>query len=283
MTGQELSLRPRDEHMTFETFVPSPENSPALQMAILMAEIGCCSQEAPLLYVHGELGVGKTHLLSAITDGAHSLSALFVDTTDLRDQWLEADSQGWSVDLKDYLIDADILVLDNVHASQGYDAFQKTLCKVLELRIAAKLGVVISANVPPQAIKTPDEACSRLLGSAAVVKLHWGNELFRVEVLQSRVPPALLPPALVRGLAAQSLTNGHAVDALIQGLKAGPEMRQLLAALGYSIYSVRQTEVDGKRFLITRWRADLQGRTHVVEAAYSYTTKRVLTRCWSYL
>lgn len=281
MSSTALEFPAVSKGMSFETFTPSAENMPALQMAILMAENGRCSPESVLMFVYGGTGVGKTHLLSAIANGAQDLTVLFVNVDRLRSQLKAAAQKGDRPDLKEFLIEPDILILDDIHCAREDQRLLDELFKLMEFRLGAKLGVVASSNQPPSALKALGEDRLRLLAGGSIAHIQWGGPRFRFELFRAMIPEEIHVAEGIVGLGGPESDNGHKMIEIAQGLLLRPEIPSLLAKQGYGLHSVKPTVFGDKRFLVTRWRLELRGRTNVVELAYSYSTRKVMTRCWS--
>ncbi len=267
--------------LTFDSFVTSPENLTAVQTAILMAENGSLPGGGALLYVYGDRGVGKTHLLNAIANAACGQGAVLVDVVKLRKTCEQAWARGDHVDLEERFIEPDLLLLDNIDASVEHEEFQSHLLGGVEARLSAGLGVVVSSRVPPSRLKVYRLEHEPLLGGGGIVSLKWADKNFQTLIMRSLPGAEAVPDEALASLLGEEIKDGHALLTLALGLQAKPEIRRLLTQLGYSLRSVRRTQSDRGVYLISHWRMEWEGRIHVVDVAYSLKNRSVATRCWS--
>ncbi|MFH1113327.1 MAG: DnaA/Hda family protein [Pseudomonadota bacterium] len=267
--------------LTFDSFIPCPGNMTATQMAILMAENGSLSSGEALLYLYGDRGVGKTHLLNAVANAAAKYDTVFADVKKLLKWCEEKWEKGERVDLAERLIDPDLLLLDNVDASSEHEQFQAGLFDLIENRLSAGLGVVAAARVPPSGLKVFHSEYENLLGGGRIVKLDWADRACQEVILRNLVGAGNAPDAVLGAILSKGIEDGHMLKDWAQGLRAQTQISRLLTQLGYSPASVRKTGTDRGAYLISQWRLELEGRTHVADVAYSLTSRSVVTRCWS--
>ncbi len=266
---------------SFDSFVPFPGNMTAVQMAILMAENGNLSSGEALLYVYGDRGVGKTHLLNAIANAAVKYDTILADVKKLLRRCEEKWEKGERVDLAERLIDPDLLLLDNIDASAEHEQFQAGLFDLIENRLSAGLGVIGASRVPPSGLKVLHSEYENLFGSGKIVKLDWADAECRAQILQNLVGPGNVPDVVLGAILSKGIEDGHTLKDWALGLRAKTEITRLLTQLGYSPANVRRTTTDRGEYLISQWRLELEGRTHVADVAYSLSSRSVVTRCWS--
>lgn len=268
---------------TFDSFVPFVGNMTATQMAILMAEKGDLAAGESLFYVYGDRGVGKTHLLHAIANAAVQQETIIVDVKKLLKQCEEKWERGEQVDLGERLIDPDLILLDNIDASAENAQFQSDLLGLVENRLSAGLGVVAASRVPPSGVKIFRSEYEQLLGVGRIVRLEWADRECQTLILRNLVGEDDVPDEILKAVVDQGVKDGHTLKAWALGLRAKSEIRRLLSQLGYSLRSVRGATTNSGPHVISQWRLELEGRTHVVDVAYSARNRSVVTRCWSLL
>jgi len=250
-------------------------------MAILMAEKGDLSAGEALLYVYGDRGVGKTHLLNAVANAAVQQGTILADVKKLLKKCEETWEKGEQVDLGERLIDPDLLLLDNIDASAENEQFQSDLLSLVENRLSAGLGVVAASRVPPSGVKILRSEYEHLLGSGRIVRLDWADHDCQALILRNLVGEGDVPDEILKAVIDQGVKDGHTLKAWALGLRAKSEIRRLLSQLGYSLKSVRGATTNSGPHVISQWRLEVEGRTHVVDVAYSSRNRSVVTRCWS--
>ena len=207
-------------NLHFESFVTSEETAVAVDFAhrIVRQEIDCSSN--PICFIAAS-GMGKTHLLSAISNASTS-GVLMVDTVDLiREHQIAVDSSRIA-DFRQWILSWDLLLLDNIQHAQMHSSFQQELLVILERAARDNCMIVTTCDRPP----SDAEACapsvvSRFL-SGVILEMKSSSPEARLSILQ-------------RELSAESLSNDHLkqiadkVDTNIRELKAAARQLVMLA------------------------------------------------------
>ena len=159
-----------DRRLTFATFQVGRSNELASAAAQTVAsqEAGVPPRYNPL-FVHGQVGLGKTHLLQAIAHGAApGCRVLYLSA--------EAFLYGFAVAMKglsryamrERLHDIDILLLDDAQFLQGR-AVQIELANTIDALLDAGKQIVVASDRPPVDLENLDARLrSRLAGGLCV-------------------------------------------------------------------------------------------------------------------
>lgn len=173
-----------DPELTFETLVPSRQNAFPLEMAQLVASTSPARTPYNPLYVYADVGVGKTHLLSAIAHGAAARGALLVNTADLDAELDRARRTGQRAELRRFLGAPEVLLLDDIQLCEGREELQRELFAVLSQRMHAGRSAVITCDVPPTRLAGVEARLVSRLGAGVIVGLQMGEKEWRKEVLR---------------------------------------------------------------------------------------------------
>ncbi len=188
-----LGGSPLDPRLTFSTFVVGRSNTLALAAARQVAEgrHGDPVMFNPL-YIHAGVGLGKTHLLQAVTWAGNSSSdrkVLYLTAEKFMYGFVAALKSQTALAFKEALRGIDVLVIDDLQFLQGKST-QSEFCHTLNALIDAGRQVVIAADRPPSDLESLDDRVRSRLAGGLVVEMGSLGEELRLEILKSRVTAA---------------------------------------------------------------------------------------------
>ncbi|MBN9580820.1 MAG: chromosomal replication initiator protein DnaA [Afipia sp.] len=247
-----LGGSPLDPRLTFATFVTGRSNTLAHAAARQVAEgrRGDPVMFNPL-YIHAGVGLGKTHLLQAVTWAGNSAGAagerkvLYLTAEKFMYGFVAALKSQTALAFKEALRGIDVLVIDDLQFLQGKST-QSEFCHTLNALIDAGRQVVIAADRPPSDLESLDDRVrSRLAGGLVVEMASLGEEL-RLEILKSRVLAAKTHhaafdvPAPVLDYLARTIThNGRDLEGAINRLLAHSKLNATAVTLEMAEREVR--------------------------------------------
>jgi chromosomal replication initiator protein len=137
---------------TFENFVLGESNSFARAAAWAVANAP--SQGYNPLFIHGNSGLGKTHLLHAIGNEALVLyphfKVRYVSSEEFTNHYINAITNNRLNEFQEEYRQVDILLIDDIQFLQGKDQTQETFFHTFENLYRNNKQVVISSDVSPQ-------------------------------------------------------------------------------------------------------------------------------------
>lgn len=140
----------QDPRFTFDTFVVGAGNRMAAAAARRVAEAPRTAYNP--LFIHGEPGSGKTHLLQAV--GALALAVrpelrvVHLSADALVDRVSAAVGSGSIGELRDELLEAELVLLDEVHRLEGKSRTQEELLRLWD-ELEREAQVVLASRRPP--------------------------------------------------------------------------------------------------------------------------------------
>jgi len=162
--GQEMLL---NDNYTFDHFIEGPSNQ-FIKSACLGVALKPGKTYNPL-FIHGGVGLGKTHLLHAI---GHTLKA---KQKKLRVQCITTEGfindlvfhlRNKSVDkMKRYFRNLDVLLVDDIQFLQNRLNFEEEFCNTFEALINQSKQIIITSDKPPGQLK---------LSERMVARMEWG-------------------------------------------------------------------------------------------------------------
>jgi len=225
-----LGGSPLDPRLTFETFIVGRSNTLAHAAA---KQVATSRRGEPLmfnpLYTHAAVGLGKTHLLQAITwtgNNGGDRKMLYLTAERFMYGFVSALRTQTTLAFKEAVRAIDVLVIDDLQFLQGRST-QAEFCHTLNTLIDAGRQVVIASDRPPADLESLDDRVRSRLAGGLVVEIGSLGEELRLEILKNRVAaarshhPGFEVPAPVLAFIAKSVThNGRDLEGAVNRLLA---------------------------------------------------------------
>jgi chromosomal replication initiator protein len=154
---------------TFNSFVIGENNEMAYNAALAVSQ-----SPAELynpLYIHSDVGLGKTHLLQAIRQSAsaHGLSTLFVSSEQFVSDFVTSVRGQSSNNFRDKYRSPDILLVDDIQFLSGKAQSEESFFHVFNSLHDANRQIIVTSDCPPEEL--------RKVQSRLVSRLQWGLEV----------------------------------------------------------------------------------------------------------
>jgi len=143
---------PGTEEYTFERFVVGNSNKFAHAAAIAVAENPAQSYNP--LFIYGESGLGKTHLLYAIAHTIHrahpDYRIVYIRGDSFTNELIQAIREGKNQDFREKYRSADVFLMDDVQFIAGRDSTQEEMFHTFNTLYEAKKQIVFTSDRPPK-------------------------------------------------------------------------------------------------------------------------------------
>ncbi|MCW5693462.1 MAG: chromosomal replication initiator protein DnaA [Pseudolabrys sp.] len=225
-----LGGSPLDARLTFDSFVVGRSNTLAQAAA---KQVAAGRRNDPVLfnplYIHAGVGLGKTHLLQAITwagNASGERKVLYLTAEKFMYGFVAALRAQNALAFKEALRGIGVLVIDDLQFLQGKST-QAEFCHTLNALIDAGRQVVIASDRPPSDLESLDERVRSRLAGGLVVEMGGLGEELRLEILKARVlaarahHPTFDVPLPVLAYIAKTVThNGRDLEGALNRLLA---------------------------------------------------------------
>ncbi len=186
---------PLDHNLTFETFVTGQSNALAHAASLRVAD---AAPGAPLsfnpLYIHSAAGLGKTHLLNAISwrirQRQSDRKVLFITAERFMYHFLAALKSRDVLSFKDYFQTIDVLLIDDFQFLQG-KTMQQEFCHTFNSLVDSKRQVIVAADVPPSQLESIDQRMRSRLAGGLVVDIETPCLELKRGILNARLSDAM--------------------------------------------------------------------------------------------
>ena len=195
---------------TFESFITGTSNRFAHAAALAVAETPARSYNP--LFIYGGAGLGKTHLLQAISHyvGEHypSFVVRYVSTEHFLNQYVEAIRTGEMADFKKRYREVDVLLLDDIQFIEGKEGLQEELFHTFNTLHQANRQIVLSSDRPPDAISTLEDRLRSRFRMGLITEINPPDLETRLAILRTKAEGERTPmPADVLEYIASGITN----------------------------------------------------------------------------
>ena len=144
---------------TFDRFVVGPCNRLAHASALAIGENPGCAYNP--LFIHGNVGLGKSHLLQAICHTVlrrdPNARVLYMSCEDFTNAFIQAITSHQIDAFREYYRSADVLVIDDVQFLANKEKTQDEFFHTFNALYDAQKQIVLSSDRPPVEIPTVEE------------------------------------------------------------------------------------------------------------------------------
>ena len=153
------TLPPFNFEYTFENFIVGSSNKFAHAACIAVADHP--AQAYNPLFIYGPSGLGKTHLLYAITNELkrkiHNVRVIYIKGEDFTNQMIDSMSRQAMTEFRDKYRSCDVLLIDDIHFIAGKTSTQEEFFNTFNALHEAGKQIIMTSDRPPREIKTLEE------------------------------------------------------------------------------------------------------------------------------
>lgn len=174
---------------TFDNFVVGNSNKTAYTMARTVAEDPAGSGLNPL-YLYGDPGLGKTHLLYAITKELTArkpdANIIFVKGEDFMNELIEALANKTPVAFREKYRNADMLIVDDIQFIAGKASVQEEFFHTFDKLYESGKQIVLSSDRPPKDMQQLEERLRSRFESGFLTDIQAPDLELRVAILKRK-------------------------------------------------------------------------------------------------
>ncbi len=153
------TLPPFNFEYTFENFIVGASNKFAHAACIAVADRP--AQAYNPLFIYGPSGLGKTHLLYAITNELKkkiaNVRVIYIKGEDFTNQMIDSMSRQAMTEFRDKYRSCDVLLIDDIHFIAGKTSTQEEFFNTFNALHEAGKQIIMTSDRPPREIKTLEE------------------------------------------------------------------------------------------------------------------------------
>jgi chromosomal replication initiator protein len=186
--GRESPAVQLDSKFTFDTFVAASSNRLAHAAAQAVAETPGRSYNP--LFIYGDSGLGKTHLLHAIgnyvTENYPRRKVLYVTTETFMNDFVDSLRTSTTLAFKRRYRDCDVLLIDDVQFMERKEGLQEEFFHTYNDLKGASKQIVLTSDRPPKSIETLEDRLRSRFLSGLITEIDPPDLETRLAILRSK-------------------------------------------------------------------------------------------------
>jgi chromosomal replication initiator protein len=219
-----------DPRFTFGAFVVGKPNEFAHACARRVAEQPA-SQGFNPLFLYGGVGLGKTHLMHAIAwemvtrsnrAGGRPISIAYMSAERFMYRFIAAIRSQATIEFKDQLRGADVLMIDDLQFLIGKDNTQEEFFHTFNALVEAGKQIVVSADKSPSDLEGLEARLRTRLSHGMVADLHSTTYELRISILEAKasLTGVTVPSKVLEFLAHKITSNVRELEGALNRLVA---------------------------------------------------------------
>jgi chromosomal replication initiator protein len=216
---------PLDARFQFENFVVGKPNEFAYACARRVAELPNSPGFNPL-FLYGDVGLGKTHLMHAIglelKKRGGPIQVAYMSAEKFMYRFITAIRSSSTMEFKNQLRSVDVLMIDDLQFLMGKDNTQEEFFHTFNALIDDGRQIVVSADKSPSDLAGIEGRLRTRLGCGMVADLHATTFELRISILESKAARAgvAVPSTVLEFLAHKVDTNVRELEGCLNRLVA---------------------------------------------------------------
>ena len=197
---------------TFDDFVIGASNRFAHAAALAVAETPGRSYNP--LFIYGDAGLGKTHLLQAVgnyvTDHYKNHEVRYVSSETFMNRFVEAIRNKTLPEFKQHFREIDVLLVDDIQFMEGKEGLQEEFFHTFNTIQQAGGQIVLSSDRPPDSIPTLEDRLRSRFKMGLVTDIQAPDLETRLAILSKKAeenPGGILVPDEVLQFIAENITE----------------------------------------------------------------------------
>lgn len=213
----------------FDDFVIGPNNRLAHAASVAVSENPGYAYNP--LFIHGGVGLGKTHLLQAIClriiQENPDIHLHYVSCDGFMSQFMNAVQSGKMAEFRHTFRDVDLLVIDDIHFLAKRDRTQEEFFHTFNALYQGNKQIILSSDAPPEEIPDLEERLVSRFMWGLVAKVEKPGFETRIEILKRKAEARglTLPDPVVTEIAHYIDTNIRELEGAITKLQVSRRSR----------------------------------------------------------
>ena len=218
------TLPPFNFEYTFENFIVGSSNK--FTHAACLAVAHFPAKDYNPLFIHGPSGLGKTHLLYAITNELKkqnpNVSVIYIKSEDFTNQMIECLSRQAMGEFRDKYRTCDVLLIDDIQFIAGKTSTQEEFFNTFNALYEDRKQIIISSDRPPREIARLEERLRSRFEWGLIADIQPPDLELRTAIIKKKSEQVglILPDDVLTFLAENLRANIRQIEGAIKKLGA---------------------------------------------------------------
>ncbi len=244
---------PGTEEYTFDRFVVGSSNKFAHAAALAVAENPGKSYNP--LFIYGESGLGKTHLLYAIAHKLHAahpeFRVVYIKGDNFTNELIRAIREGRNQEFREKFRSADVFLMDDVQFIAGRESSQEEMFHTFNTLYEARRQIVFTADRPPKEMLRLDDRLKTRFEWGLPVDIQPPDYETRMAIIKNKAirRGMDLPEPVLRYIAENITANVRQIEGTVNKILAFQELMGESVDVDTVIRAVRDMFKEKAEFL----------------------------------
>ncbi len=233
--------------LTFDNYIVGSSNKFAHAASIAVAQNPGGTYNP--LFIYGNSGLGKTHLLHAIKNEVlrndPNKKIAYVKGDDFTNEIVDSLRRGKPAEFRQKYRNADLLLVDDVQFIGGKESTQEEFFHTFNALYEAKKQIVLTSDRPPKEIKTLEDRLRTRFEWGLLADIQPPDIETRIAILKSKADTLdfVIPDDICEYIANKLKTNIRQLEGVVKKLKAKTYLNgdKLTIAIAQEVISDVQT------------------------------------------
>lgn len=218
-----------DRKYTFDNFIVGETNKLAYSACTSVAKYP--ARQYNPLFIYGNPGLGKTHLLYAVTNeiskNMPSFNIVYVKCEDFTNELIRSISNNTTAAFREKYRNADVLLIDDIQFLGGKVTTQEEFFHTFDALYEANKQIIVSSDRLPREIKTLEERIRSRFEWGYITDIQPPDKELRMAIFRSKAESMELkvPNDVLLFLAENIKDNVRQIEGILKKLKAYSFMR----------------------------------------------------------
>ena len=212
------------DEFTFQNFVVGPSNK--LAFAAAKAVAAQPAEHYNPLFIYGDSGLGKTHLIYSI---AHEIrqqrpaaKIVYIKGDDFINEFIEAVRGGRNQDFRVKYREADLLLVDDIQFVAGKEETQNEFFHTFNTLYESRRQIVLTSDRPPQEMSRLDDRLRTRFEWGLLVDVQPPDLETRIAIVKNKAAQLglILSPEVVDYIAKNVTSNVRLLEGTVKKIKA---------------------------------------------------------------